>query len=141
MADTGAAGSRADRLALAEAAINALKGEYSQQLLTDVEQLSSIFTSVSPDNPDAAALDDLFDVAHNIKGQAGSFGYHLVTSIAGTLCDLLRQQSGQTRTHDVKIIGQHVQVLKRVVDKDVVGDGGETGEKIVQSLRALHPKP
>ena len=140
MADANTTDSRADRLAQAEAAINALKGEYSQQLRSDADQLAKIFASVNPKGPDAKVLEDLFGVAHNLKGQAGSFGYDLVTSIAASLCDLLRAQEGHLSSHDVKIVGQHVQVLARVVDKGIVGDGGETGQKIVQSLRDLHSK-
>lgn len=141
MADANTTDSRADRLAQAEAAINALKGEYSKQLRTDVDQLAKIFALVPPKDPDATVLEDLFGIAHNLKGQAGSFGYDLVTSIAASLCDLLRQQSGHFSSQDVKIVGQHVQVLERVVSKGIVGDGGETGQKIVQSLRDLHSKP
>ncbi len=140
MADANTTDSRADRLAQAEAAINALKGEYSQQLRTDVDQLAKIFALVTPKDPDARVLEDLFGIAHNLKGQAGSFGYDLVTSIAASLCDLLRQQAEHFSSHDVKIVGQHVQVLERVVSKGIVGDGGETGQKIVQSLRDLHSK-
>lgn len=138
MADANTTDSRADRLAQAEAAINALKGEYVHQLRADADQLTKVFASVNSDNPEAALLEELFGISHNLKGQAGSFGYDLVTSIAASLCDLLRSQNGPATAHDVKVIGQHVQVLERIVDKGVVGDGGETGKKIVQSLRDLH---
>ena len=141
MADANTTDSRADRLAQAEAAINALKGEYTLQLRADADQLAKIFASVNPKSPDAAILEELFGVAHNLKGQAGSFGYDLVTSIAASLCDFLRRQEGRLSAHDIKSVGQHVQVLVRVVDKGIVGDGGETGQKIVQSLRDLHSKP
>jgi len=140
MADAKTTESRADRLAQAEAAINALKGEYSKQLRTDVDELAKIFVSVNPNDPDVAVLEELFGVAHNLKGQAGSFGYDLVTSIAASLCDLLREQAGRFSSQDVNTVGQHVQVLERVVSKGIVGDGGETGQKIVQSLRDLHTK-
>jgi chemotaxis protein histidine kinase CheA len=137
MADANTTGSRADRLAQAEAAINALKDEYAQQLRIDADQLQKMFASVDPQSPDSAALEGLFGVAHNLKGQAGSFGYDLVTSIAASLCDLIRGQNGQVGRRAYKVIGQHVQVLGRVVDKGIVGDGGDTGQKIVQSLRDL----
>lgn len=138
MADATTRDSRAERLAQAEAAINALKGEYAHQLRADVGQLAEIFGSVDAVNPSKSKLEDLFAIAHNLKGQAGSFGYDLVTSIAASLCDLLRAQGDEIGTRDLKVIGQHVQVLGRVVDKGIVGDGGETGRKIVKSLRDLH---
>ncbi len=140
MADANTTDSRADRLAQAEAAINELKGEYTQQLKADVAQLTTVFASIDRSNPTPDVLEELFGISHNLKGQAGSFGYDLVTSIAASLCDLVRGVSGAMGARDLKAVEQHVVVLGRVVEKGVVGTGGETGEKIVQSLRDLHPR-
>jgi chemotaxis protein histidine kinase CheA len=140
MADAKTTDSRADRLAQAEAAINALKGEYAQQLQADVAQLTDVFASVDRTNPAPAALEELFGISHNLKGQAGSFGYDLVTSIAASLCDLVRGVTGAASARDLKAVEQHVVVLGRVVEKGIAGTGGDTGEKIVQSLRSLHAR-
>ncbi len=139
MADATTTDSRADRLAQAEAAINALKGEYTEQLRTDADRLAEIFASLDKAKPDPEILEDLFSVAHNLKGQAGSFGYDFVTSVAASLCDLLREQSGSADAQVLKFVEQHVQVVVQVVDKGIVGDGGATGQKVVQSLRDLRP--
>jgi len=141
MADAKTTDSRADRLAQAEAAINALKGEYAQEVEADVAQLTDMFTSVNRTNTAPNALEELFGIAHNLKGQAGSFGYDLITSIAASLCDLVRGMTGAATARDLKAIEQHVVVLGRVVEKGIVGTGGETGSKIVQSLRDLHARP
>ncbi len=140
MADAKTTDSRADRLAQAEAAINALKGEYAQQLQADVAQLTTLLASVDRTNPAPDAIEELFGISHNLKGQAGSFGYDLVTSIASSLCDLVRGVTGDMGLRDLKAVEQHVVVLGRVVEKGVVGTGGETGEKMVQSLRDLHAR-
>jgi len=140
MADADSTNSRADRLAQAEAAINALKGEYTHQLQADAAHLQQVFASLDQSNPSPAAIEELFGIAHNLKGQAGSFGYDLVTSIAASLCDQVREMSGIASGQDLKAIERHVVVLGRVVEKGVVGTGGETGEKIVQSLRGLHAR-
>ena len=49
--------------------------------------------------------------------------------------------TGAATARDLKAIEQHVVVLGRVVEKGIVGTGGETGAKIVQSLRDLHARP
>ena len=74
MADAKTTDSRADRLAQAEAAINALKGEYDQELEADVAQLTDMLTSVNRTNTAPNALEELCGIAHNLKGQAGSCG-------------------------------------------------------------------
>ncbi|MEQ9143387.1 MAG: Hpt domain-containing protein [Parvibaculaceae bacterium] len=135
MAQSNATDPRADKLALAEAAISALKDDYSQQLAADADELATVWRSIDREKPDPASMDRLFAISHDLKGQAGSFGYDLVTSIAASLCDLVRED----RVNPAKMpsVDKHVAVLVRVVEKGVAGTGGETGAKIVQGLRRL----
>ena len=135
MAQSNATDPRADRLAMATAAIDAMKGDYIVQLQNDLVNLKAIWASVDVESPDETLLDSLFEGAHNLKGQAGTFGYDLVTSIAASLCDLLR--SDRANPNRMNAVGQHVSVLGRVVEKNIVGPGGETGAKIVKALQAL----
>ena len=124
---------RKDRLAMAEAAIAALKDDYKEQLQADTQQLSSIWSG--SDALDAECAEALFSIAHNLKGQAGTFGYDLVTLAAASLCDLLR--GGQPGGEKAKAVGHHISVLNRIVEKDVVGTGGEMGAKVIKALHAL----
>jgi len=135
MAQGNATDPRADRLAMAAAAIDAMKGDYIDQLQNDLANLKAIWASVEVESPDETVLDNLFDMAHNLKGQAGTFGYDLVTSIAASLCDLLR--SDRTNPNKMNAVGQHINVLGRVIEKNIVGSGGEIGVKIVKALQAL----
>lgn len=135
MAQSNATDPRADRLAMAAAAIDAMKGDYIVQLQNDLTNLKAIWDSVDVKNPDVTLLDNLFDAAHNLKGQAGTFGYDLVTSIAASLCELLRNDGANP--DKMNAVGQHVSVLERIVEKNIIGNGGETGTKIVQALQGL----
>ena len=135
MAASKSVNPRDDRLAMAEAAIEALKGDYKEQLRVDVEQLSNIWAAGGPLAPNAESAEALFVVAHNLKGQAGTFGYDLVTSVSASLCELLR--AGQPSGAKAKAVGQHVSVLNRIVEKDITGTGGNMGAKLLQALQAL----
>lgn len=126
---------RNNRLAMAEAAIAALKDDYKEQLRADTQQLSSIWAASDTLDPDAECAEALFSIAHNLKGQAGTFGYDLVTSAAASLCDLLR--GGRPGGEKAKAIGHHISVLNRIVEKDVEGTGGEMGAKVLKALQAL----
>ena len=135
MSNNAANLSRADRLAQAQAAIMELAGDYKSQLRNDVGSLKDIWEKVDKTAPSVAHMREIFALAHNLKGQAGSFGYGLVTKIAASLCELTRADPDcSTR---VAAIDKHVRILDQVVAKDVTGDGGETGTKIIALLAAL----
>lgn len=126
-------------IAQAEAAVEALRDTYRVQLAADVEQLCEIWNRVEAEGISGDLLTELHGVAHNIKGQGGSFGYDLVTDIGASFCDYLR--GGERVTPDeLNIVHMHIRMLKRVADDDISGDGGETGLRIVEKLRLLAGK-
>ncbi|MEQ9517926.1 MAG: Hpt domain-containing protein [Parvibaculum sp.] len=127
--------SRADRLALAQAAIMELAGDYKSQLRDDVGSLKKIWAETDKTSPSPTHIREIFALAHNLKGQAGSFGYELVTKIAASLCELTRDDPDCSVR--VPALDKHVRILDQVVAKDVKGDGGETGAKIISLLGTL----
>src|SRR5690606_20473288 len=77
-------------IAHAEAAVAALRDSFRETLAEDIASLEEIFSRLDKGVPPADVLKDIHSIAHNIKGQGGSFGYHLITSIGASLCDYLR---------------------------------------------------
>ena len=123
-------------IAQAEAAVEALRDTYRQQLASDVAELCDIWERFEASEPVEKTLEALHAVAHNVKGQGGSFGYGLVTEIGASFCDYLR--SGERRSpEELNIVHMHIRMLKNVSDNDISGDGGETGRRIVEKLRLL----
>ena len=123
-------------IAQAEAAVEALRDTYRQQLASDVAELCDIWERFEAGEPVEKTLEALHAVAHNVKGQGGSFGYRLVTEIGASFCDYLR--SGERRSpEELNIVHMHIRMLKSVSDNDISGDGGETGRRIVEKLHLL----
>ena len=123
-------------IAQAEAAVEALRDTYRQQLASDVGELGAIWARYEEGAPLEETLDALHAVAHNIKGQGGSFGYDLVTDIGASFCDYLRSGERQS-PEELNIVNMHIRMLKTVSDHDISGDGGETGRRIVEKLCLL----
>lgn len=123
-------------IAQAEAAVEALRDTYRQQLASDVADLGTIWARYEEGAPVEETLEALHAVAHNIKGQGGSFGYDLVTDIGASFCDYLR--SAERRSpEELNIVHMHIRMLKTVSEHDISGDGGETGRRIVEKLQRL----
>jgi len=125
-------------IAQAEAAVEALRDTYREQLASDVAALEEVWARFEGGAPAEAeaALAELHGIAHNIKGQGGSFGYDLVTEIGASFCDYLR--SGMRISPDERnIVHMHIRMLKTVSENNISGDGGDTGRRIAEKLNVL----
>lgn len=77
---------------------------------------------------------------HTVKGQAGTFGYDLITSLAGTGQNLLRQAEGNVDVI-VKYQGQLQRALtvligamSLVLQNDIKGNAGNVGERLLGKI-------
>ncbi len=72
-------------------------------------------------------------IAHDLKGQGGTFGYPLVTSFATSLHRFASMRDGIEDEH-VEIIKAHIDAMRAVVRDRVSGDGGEIGKALAKGL-------
>lgn len=79
----------------------------------------------------------IFGICHNLKGQAGSFGYGLMGDIAGRICSYLRTRGEEgVRT---AVVDGHLMALEFVADRGIKGDGDAIGRKLLAKLAELAP--
>jgi HPt (histidine-containing phosphotransfer) domain-containing protein len=123
-------------LARAEAALAALAGSYLAWADADAARLAAGLEQALCDSAGLHAhLPRLFRVAHDIKGQAATFGYPLVSDIAQRLCRVLQDcLDPDPSPGDADRISAHVGALVRAISLRLAGDGGETGRHLLASL-------
>lgn len=83
----------ADMVACADAEVRRLTGAFLDWAVRDVAAAGRVVEGLAeagPNGGEGADLAALFDVFHNVKGQAGTFGYGAATAIAAIACELLR---------------------------------------------------
>lgn len=91
-----------DLAAMADAAGAALAGmgeEFAAGAEKDAKTLQqhlSTAAQASDDNAFQQSVALAFGIAHDLKGQGSTFGYNLVTDIAGHLCTLTRPKNQPT---------------------------------------------
>jgi HPt (histidine-containing phosphotransfer) domain-containing protein len=96
-----------DPIARAEAALNRLSTEFSTWMQDECERLDRMRTRAIADGMTMSARDDLFRAAHDIKGQAATFGYPYAADAAESLCRILDHAPNPQRI-PVDLINQHV---------------------------------
>lgn len=127
----------ADLIRAAEAEVAELAENFTVWVKEDLDKAVAEFerAKVKPDDNEGE-IRKIFTVCHDVKGQAGSFGYSLMTEIGGSLCDTIRDGGGADEEM-LKVIEGHLKAMKFIVDRDITGDGGDVGQKLLHKLRQL----
>lgn len=107
-------------LARAEAALAALADDYLAWAAGDLVKLRAALWAHRPDR--------LFAVAHDIKGQAGTFGFSLITELADRLC---RAVKATAAPRSVILLAE---ILTEAMSRRLAGDGGDEGRRLLARL-------
>ena len=89
---------------------------------------------------------ELMRVGLNLKGQAATMGYPLVTEVAHSLIDFLDDMKKANRrlADDPKTalpaVQFHVEALRLLMAKDVKGRGGPTERALIDGLKSIVAK-
>ncbi len=121
-------------LANAEATVAALQAAYEQRIENDISTLSSKFDSMRR----SGRFDhqQLYLIAHEIKGEGGSYDYPLLSAFGHTLCLLVRRRNRLT-AEEVETIEAHIAAMRAVIRGQVRGEGGAVGRELAANLDAM----
>jgi HPt (histidine-containing phosphotransfer) domain-containing protein len=103
-----------DPVARAEAALTELSGEFSSWMESECDRLEAARQDVKRDGFTKKTHDVLFRAAHDIKGEASTFGYPAVAGIANSLCRLIEHTPDMERI-PLPLLDQHVDAVRAVV--------------------------
>lgn len=129
-----------DMLLEAEAAVAELAKTFTTWVQDDIKTALDALNRAKQNSDGNQEIDEIFSICHNIKGQAGSFGYDLMTKIGGELCDLIRRCNDAANADLLKAVEGHLSALQFLASRGIDGDGGEIGQKLVIKLRQLAAK-
>ena len=78
-----------DPVARAEQALAGLSGEFKNWMLTEANRLMTAYAAIVKHGFSPHANDELFRAAHDIKGDAATFGYPSAAAAADSLCRII----------------------------------------------------
>ncbi len=131
-----------DREALkkAEEAIASMADSYLDSVADDLRNIDEAFEKLEAATGDRKEeLMGVFQTALILKGEGGSFGYDLMTTIGNELCRLI-EKLDKAGPKEVEAIKLHIDSMKLVIGNDIKGDGGDTGEKMLAGLQQVCDK-
>ena len=73
------------------------------------------------------------EIAHDMRGQGGTFGYPLVTTVAGSLYTFTGSHFS-VRDSPVEIVKSHIDTMNVAIKNRDEGDGGILGRELLTAL-------
>jgi len=126
--------------ASAEAALREIKDNYEAVVQADLRKINdAISRAIETPATEADALKEIFGISHDIKGQAASLDYPLLTMIAQSLCRFI-SNSEPAALKALDVVSAHARAMGTVVAYTIRGDGGEIGKKLLDVLDAAVEK-
>jgi HPt (histidine-containing phosphotransfer) domain-containing protein len=122
-------------VARAEAALAQLSGEFAGWMRAECDRLDVARRTTKHHALTGAVREDLFRAAHDIKGQAATFGYPLAAEAADSLCRLLEHAPAVDRIPPA-LIDQHVDGVRAIIRQDAKADHA-VAAALVKRLRQV----
>ena len=123
-----------DPVVRAEKALEALSSEFHPWMESECERLDKARHAVNNGGFTSASKDALFHAAHDIKGEAATFGYPLVAAAAKSLCRLIEYTPDVTRIPR-KLMDQHVDAVRAIFREYARSDAEELAASLTGRLR------
>ena len=130
-----------DALERAEKVIANLSDSYLDWVQEDLKKISAAFEELKAGRGvQKDVLQNIFRVAHDMKGQGGSFGYNLMTSVGNELCRMIEKMPSPLTQAHISAIGVHIDSMKLIIAQRLKGDAGKTGEAMLAGLQQVSDK-
>src|SRR5262245_44570244 len=125
-----------DPVARAEAALAELANEFSSWMETECERLIQARHALKRVGINATTRDELFRAAHDIKGEAETFGFPLAGHVADSLCRLI-EHSPEFERIPAELIDQHVDAVRAISREADLPDAEATAARLSARLRQV----
>ena len=120
-------------IAKAEAALKSLAGNFAQWLADEIDKLEAARQQVKIQGVTAESMENLYLRAHDLKGLGTTYGYQLITRIAGSLCRMIDDKEKRATT-PLDLVDAHIDAIKAAVRDDIKSDEHPVGRILVEEL-------
>ena len=125
-----------DPIARAEKALAELSTEFSSWMDSECARLDAARNNVKAKGFNKATRDALFHAAHDIKGEAATFGYAFVASSADSLCRLIDHTPDMNRI-PMTLVDQHVDAVRAIIREKARPDIAQIADALTRRLREV----
>jgi HPt (histidine-containing phosphotransfer) domain-containing protein len=125
-----------DPVARAEKALAGLSGEFKNWMEIEADRLSAAHASILRNGFTKLAREELFRAAHDIKGDAATFGYPSAGAAAESLCRIIEHAPDLDRVPS-DLIAHHINAIQAIVRERTKLDTVSTASELSRKLRGV----
>jgi len=125
-----------DPVARAEKALADLSGEFKTWMLVEAERLSAAHAAVLTAGFTDRNCEELFRAAHDIKGDAATFGYPSAAATAESLCRVIEHAPDLDKVPP-ELITHHINAIQAIVRDHTKLDTATVASELSRRLRKV----
>jgi len=125
-----------DPVARAEAALAGLSGEFKDWMLVEADRLTTAHAAILNDGFNDKAAEELFRAAHDIKGDAATFGYPSAAVAAESLCRII-EHAPELEKVPAELIKHHINAIQAIVHNHTRLDSTKVATELGRKLRGV----
>ena len=125
-----------DPVARAEKALAGLSGEFKKWMAIEADRLSAAHTIVLKHGFTDETREELFRAAHDIKGDAATFGYPSAGAAAESLCRIIEHAPDLEKVPS-ELIVYHINAIQAIVRERTKLDTVSTASALSRQLRGV----
>ena len=120
-------------IAKAEAALKSLSANFAEWLNDELAKLESARARIRTEGLTSETSENLYLRAHDLKGLGTTYGFPLVTRIAGLLCRLIDDKDKRLGA-PMPLLDAHIDAIKAAVRDDIKEEDHPVGKLLVEEL-------
>jgi HPt (histidine-containing phosphotransfer) domain-containing protein len=125
-----------DPVARAEKALASLAGEFKNWMGIETDRLSAAHAAILRDGFSNSTREELFRAAHDIKGDAATFGYPSAGAAAESLCRII-EHAPDLDAVPSNLIAHHINAIQAIVRERTTLDTVSMANELSRQLRGV----
>jgi HPt (histidine-containing phosphotransfer) domain-containing protein len=125
-----------DPVGRAEKALAGLSGEFKNWMTIEADRLSAAHAAILRNGFTDETSEELFRAAHDIKGDAATFGYPSAGAAAESLCRII-EHAPDLGAVPSDLIGHHINAIQAIVRERTKLDTAATASVLSRQLRGV----
>ena len=125
-----------DPVARAEQALAGLSGEFNDWMRIECERLAVAHDAILKHGFSADTNGELFRAAHDIKGDAATFGFPTAAAAAESLCRIIEHAPDLERVPP-ELIAHHINAIQAIVRENATIDNTGMAAALSRKLRGV----
>jgi HPt (histidine-containing phosphotransfer) domain-containing protein len=125
-----------DPVGRAEKALAGLSGEFKEWMAIEADRLSAAHATVQREGFNDKTREELFRAAHDIKGDAATFGYPSAAAAAESLCRII-EHAPDLAAVPAQLIAHHINAVQAIVRNRTKLDTAVVAGVLSKQLRGI----